>query len=91
MKVCLYALADHLGTETLIDTSDVGSSIEDLVEATGLNYQAVDHSLSLARAHDWFAVPRDGDYWLKVPGENVAMYEDFLRPVREPVRDPHVY
>ncbi|GGN61350.1 hypothetical protein GCM10012285_60150 [Streptomyces kronopolitis] len=87
VRVCLFVLADRLGTGKLTDRQGVSFTIPELSSATGLTYAAVEDSVNLARAHGWITGEPPGHVHLSIPGENIEMYEWFLKQVKQPVRD----
>jgi hypothetical protein len=87
VKVCLFVLADRLGTGKHIDTQGVSYTVPELAGLTGLTHSAVEESLNLARAHGWMTGDSSDDTRLCVPGEDIDMYEMFLKKIKQPVRD----
>jgi hypothetical protein len=91
VKVCLFVLADRLGTGEYIDTQGVSYTVPELAGLTGLAPAAVEESLHLAQARGWMAGgPSDGTR-LCVPGEDIDMYEMFLKQIKQPVRDSELH
>ncbi|MCQ4213387.1 hypothetical protein [Streptomyces longispororuber] len=90
VRVCLFALADRVGTARLTDTRGVSFTYPDLVARTGLAHNVVEDSLNLAHAHGWLD-DLHGDVRLSVPGENIEMYTWFLSRVQQPVHNREAY
>ncbi|WP_331720040.1 hypothetical protein [Streptomyces sp. NBC_00147] len=91
VRVCLYALADRLGTGRLIDSRGVSFTVAELAERTGLSLMTVEDGLNLARAHGWITGDFGCDVRLTVPGEDIEMYEWFLARIKQPVRNSENY
>ncbi|MFB7552623.1 hypothetical protein [Streptomyces sp. NPDC056154] len=87
VRVCLFVLADRLGTGRLIDTRGVSYTVPELSNLTGLAHAAVEESLNLARAHGYITTDYLNHVRLSVPGEEIGTYEWFLKRVKQPVRD----
>ncbi|MET7543773.1 hypothetical protein [Streptomyces sp. NPDC005507] len=91
VRVCLYALADRLGTGRLIDSRGVSFTVAELAEHTGLSLLTIEDGLNLARAHGWIHGDFGCDVRLTVPGEDIEMYEWFLARIKQPVRNSENY
>ncbi|MFD3719996.1 hypothetical protein [Streptomyces sp. NPDC058674] len=91
VKACLYVLLDRLGTGKYIDPCGVQCTLNDLVAATGLAIRTVEEGLNVARAHGWVHFTAAHEYELRVPSEQIGMYESFLSKVSDPVRDRSAY
>jgi hypothetical protein len=75
VKVCLYALSERFGTARLIDPMGVRCKIIDLAAMTGLTANAASLSMHLAEAHGWATEFHDNEVRLKVPSEDIALWE----------------
>ncbi|MEU6621941.1 hypothetical protein ABZ926_14370 [Streptomyces litmocidini] len=91
VKVCLYVLADRLGTGTYTDTRGVRCTTSELAAETGLDVEATCLSLYLAQAHGWVTPFHDDEARLTIPGEDIDMYRDFLDRQKRVVATPEVY
>lgn len=91
VRVCLFVLADRLGTGKGTDTQGVSFTVTEVAGLTGLSLSAVEDSLNLARAHGWMTGDSSDDARLCVPGEDVDMYEWFLKRITQPVRDSELH
>ncbi|MFJ8547025.1 hypothetical protein ACIRFH_34660 [Streptomyces sp. NPDC093586] len=91
VRVCLFVLADSLGTGKYTDTQGVSFTVPELADLTGLSPSAVEDSLNLARAHGWMTGDSSDNARLCVPGEDIDMYEMFLKRIKQPVRDSELH
>lgn len=91
VRVCLFVLADRHGTGRSTDTQGVSFTVSELADLTGLTLSAVEDSLNLARAHGWMTGDSSDDARLCVPGEDIDMYEMFLKRIKQPVRDSELH
>ncbi|MEW2515767.1 hypothetical protein [Streptomyces sp. NPDC046870] len=89
--VCLFVLADRLGTGKYTDTQGISFTVPELANLTGMSLSAVEDSLNLARAHGWMTGDSSDDARLCVPGEDIDMYERFLKRISQPVRDSELH
>lgn len=91
VKACLYALTERLGTGRLIDPMGVRCTKTDLAAMTGLYVEAACLSVYLAEAQGWVTDFHDDEARLKVPHEDIGLWESFLEKQTSPVTDATVY